>query len=174
MKHWILFFVGTFCLLGCRTSDSQQAVVTTEQDFIDLPAVEALPTLDSTFFTQHQKEVWPEYIELHSSFNNLSQLRPEGLDVFLTDLEKQSLDLLKKSFPEAYEKPPIRGRIKVMHTMIMQARYAAFRNDSLLLDQSLKQLKDAIQAVNSRLLSLETVSPTWELSPADIDPEPNR
>lgn len=168
MNVYIRFLLCFLVLWSCQSPSEQSKSRPAEKPALQLPTLEKLAAVDSTFFTTQQKPIWPEYIELYSKLRNLEQLRPEGLDVFLIDLEKQSLQIIKKPFPLSYEQAPIRGRIKVMHTMIMQARYAAFKNDSTLLHSSLQKLYTAVQALHNRLESIDTASSTLDLNPNEI------
>ena len=168
MNVYIRFLLCFFVFWSCQSPSEQSETKPTENPRLQLPSLEKLAVVDSTFFTTQQKPVWPEYLELYSKLRNLEQLRPEGLDVFLIDLEKQSLQIIKKPFPLSYEQAPIRGRMKVMHTMIMQARYAAFKSDSTLLHSSLEQLYTAVRALHNRLESIDTASSTLDLNPDEI------
>ncbi|MGB0376302.1 MAG: hypothetical protein ACPGC5_03810 [Flavobacteriaceae bacterium] len=174
MKNTLRILLVVWSLGGCQSFENKND----PQDDIGqtpllMEPLEALPAIDSTLFTVRGMPVWSDYLELHSRLSNLSQLRPQGLDVFLTELEKQSLKILKSPFPEFYEKSSIRGRMKVLHTMIMRARYAAYKNDSSLLNNSLQQLYTATQAVNSRIQTLDTsalATSTLEINPDEPSP----
>ena len=103
-------------------------------------------------------ENWEEFKNLHDLFNQFRNLDFRSVDIEILKFNKSLKKLLSKKLPKKFEKPQIRGRLKVVHMQSQKSYYFTkhFKKDSLI--PSIKKLYESYNAVISRMYNFEEES----------------
>ena len=97
---------------------------------------------------------WLEFTDFVQSFESLIKLNPEGIQVFLEDIELKAKALKKSKYPEHLDIPDIKSRLKVVQTMILQSKFYSQNKQWENLDLSLQNLYLSYNSFISRIKSV--------------------
>ncbi|MEK9603971.1 MAG: hypothetical protein VW127_06070 [Flavobacteriaceae bacterium] len=158
MMRFFTILVMFFCFFSCKekTSNAQQTV----EKVIDSLSINT-PDYSSQviqftpeFIEDNEINQWTDFKKFKDAMEDMSKLNPEGIIVFISDLYKITSSLLKGPFPEAFDKLPIYGRIKVVQTQIIKCHYYAHNKQNEKLNQSLDELYSEYNVLLKRMISL--------------------
>ena len=82
------------------------------------------------------------------------KLNPEGIQVFLEDIELKLKALKKSNYPKHLDIPDIKSRLKVVQTMIIQSKFYSQNKQWENLDLSLQNLYLSYNSFISRIKSV--------------------
>lgn len=156
MKNILFVSILFLGLYGC--ADSKRNITptaTTTDTLVVTTPVEAEKLLQFTpeFTTRFALEDWKELMDFKRDFENLKRLNPKGLSLFLRGLERQCRTVLRGKFPEPFDQNPIKSRLKVVLTEVMQAQYFAENKQNAALEESLKKMYAAYTIFLERIIS---------------------
>jgi len=97
---------------------------------------------------------WSEFTDFIESFESLIKLNPEGIQVFLEDIELKLKALKKSNYPKHLDIPDIKSRLKVVQTMIIQSKFYSQNKKWEELDLSLQNLYLSYNSFISRIKSV--------------------
>jgi len=97
---------------------------------------------------------WSEFTDFIESFESLIKLNPEGIQVFLEDIELKLKALKKSKYPKHLDIPDIKSRLKVVQTMILQSKFYSQNKQWENLDLSLQNLYLSYNSFISRIKSV--------------------
>ena len=117
-------------------------------------SADQLIQLTPEFIDENKINLWTDFKKLMEALEDIRQLNPEGIMTYLNDLYKISLNLLKNSFPEKFDKLPIYSRVKVVQTQIIKCHYYASNKQNQQLNQALDQLYSEYNILINRMISM--------------------
>ena len=97
---------------------------------------------------------WSELTVFIDAFENLSILNPEGIEVFIDDLDLKLKALSKSSFPQHLDLPDIKSRLKVVRTKLLQTKFHSKNKSWENLDLSLQELYLSYNSLIKRIKSI--------------------
>ena len=100
------------------------------------------------------------FSKFRTTIEDLSKLNQEGLEPFLNDALINCNQLLKEKLPLPYDVPEVKGRLKVVKTQLIKARFHSEEKMQLELNQSLRELYIAYSAYLKRIdgITMEEIS----------------
>jgi len=105
------------------------------------------------FILQNKIDEWPDFILFKESMEDLSQLNPKGVIIFLSELDKIIRRLIQSPFPKTFDGLPIYSRIKVVQTQIIKCHFYASNNQSKKLNDSMDELYLEYNILLNRMVS---------------------
>lgn len=168
-KRLLLFTLPL--LVACQ--NSQTAVQTDAGNPLDSiplrPPLHAVntQTLSEDFIINNKMGQWDEFLQFQESIEDLSQLNPEGLQVFLVDILNKTKQLLNAPFPEPFDSPQIKSRVKLVQMQTMKSIYFTqhYTQDSLL--QGLDKLYQFYNILLDRMVTYTREEDIFSDIPAD-------
>jgi hypothetical protein len=106
------------------------------------------------FIIENKIDQWPDFKAFKNAIEDISKLNPEGIVVFLADLQKLTLLLLNSPHPAPFNSLPVFGRIRVVHTQINKCYFYASRKQNEKLNEALKLLYKDYNILLSRMISI--------------------
>ena len=88
------------------------------------------------------------------AIEDITQLNPAGVMIFISELYKTTSALLKAPFPEAFDKFPVYGRIKVVQTQIIKCHFYAYNKQNEKLNVALNELYVEYNILLKRMISI--------------------
>ena len=156
MKYILFVSILFIELHGCADPKRNiAATATTTDTLVVTTPMEAEKLLQFTpeFTARFALEDWKELMDFKRDFENLKRLNPKGLSLFLRGLERQCRRVLGGEFPEPFDQNPIKSRLKVVLTEVMQAQYFAENKQNAALEESLKKMYAAYTIFMERIIS---------------------
>tara|TARA_B110000444_G_scaffold186604_1_gene175789 strand:+ start:4251 stop:4754 length:504 start_codon:yes stop_codon:yes gene_type:complete len=153
-KLKILFILIFFLAISCQ--ETNKALVNQDikiKDFEFSPPVK-LVSISTKYRIRNNIFNWPEFTAFTNSFENLTKLNPEGILVFIEELELKLKVLSKSNFPKKLDLPDIKSRLKVVQTMLLQSKYHSKNKDWKSLDESLRSLYTSYNSFIDRIKSI--------------------
>ena len=106
------------------------------------------------FIVENKIDQWPDFKAFKNAIEDISKLNPEGIVVFLADLQKLTLMLLNSPHPAPFNSLPIFSRIRVVHTQINKCYFYALRKQNDKLNEALKLVYKDYNILLSRMISI--------------------
>lgn len=136
---FLLVFIG---LISCESSNTKQigkahvslSPIKIEKNDLKVHAFNTKGIIDSILM---QKEAFSEF---KTTIEDLSKLNPDGIETFLNEAVHKCDKLLRAKIPPPFDTPEIKGRLKVVKTHLLRARYFSNETQARELNQSLNDL----------------------------------
>ena len=158
MMRYFSVVLSIICLFSCKEKKSNFNAVlekTIDQLTIDAPDYASeLTKLTPEFIDENKINQWIQFKNFKDAMEDMSQLNPAGIMIFISELYKITSSLLKSPFPKQFDKLPIYSRIKVVQTQIIKCHYYAANKQNEKLNQSLKKLYKEYNILLKRIISM--------------------
>ena len=156
--RYLLLFIVVLSLGSCKQIQPKVEVdETVKQDSlkIDTPEIEVkFIEFTPEFIVENEIEKWPDFIVFKDAIEDISKLNPEGIVIFLKDLQKLTFLLLNSPHPEPFNSLPISSRIRVVQTQINKCYFYASSNQNEKLNEALKLLYKDYNILLRRMISI--------------------
>ena len=106
------------------------------------------------FIDENKINQWIQFKKFKDAMEDMSQLNPAGIMIFISELYKITSSLLKSPFPKQFDKLPIYSRIKVVQTQIIKCHFYAANKQNEKLNQSLDELYLEYNILLKRIISM--------------------
>lgn len=149
MRNYLLLLgIGIVVLSACRNTDKDevaQSVEVPETISAELPAEVRLATPTREALTS-----WVAFSEFESRMGALlTSEEPEETILMLDELLERTKELEKSEFPEVFDRPEVRSRLKVIRTFLLKVQADFhYRKDP---GDSMVQLAEAYNAFREQL-----------------------
>jgi len=151
----LLLLIGFFSCKENKAEIQPSAKIVLEPLTFDRPkASRQLVEFSPEFIEENQINQWSEFNKFKEEMEDMSQLNPEGIMTFLSELLKLTTALLKAPFPDNFDKLPIYGRIKVVQTQIIKCHFYASNQQNEKLNQALDELYSEYNILMKRIISV--------------------
>jgi hypothetical protein len=145
------------CLFSCKEKKTNTQLVDREVDSLSINTPDystQLVLLTPEFIEESMIDEWTNFKKFKDAMEDMSKLNPAGIMTFLSELNQITTDLIKAPFPENYDKLPIYGRIKVVHTQIIKCHFYAVNQQNEKLNQALDELYFEYNILLKRIISM--------------------
>jgi hypothetical protein len=149
-----LLLIGLF---SCKEKKSNTQLVETETESLSVDTPEnstQLVRLTPELIEKNRLEEWTHFLKFKDAMEDMSKLNPAGIIIFLSELNQITTDLIKAPFPENYDKLPIYGRIKVVHTLVIKCHFYAVNQQNEKLNRALEELYFEYNVLLKRMISM--------------------
>ena len=174
--RYLLLFIVVLSLGSCKQIQPKVEVdETVKQDSlkIDTPEIEVkFIEFTPEFIVENEIEKWPDFIVFKDAIEDISKLNPEGIVVFLKDLQKLTFLLINSPYPEPFNSLPISSRIRVVQTQINKCYFYASSNQNEKLNEALKLLYKDYNILLRRMISIVDEKEI-KLEPEDLEIDKN-
>ena len=156
--RYLLLFIVVLSLGSCKQIQPKVEVyeiVNQDSLKIDTPEIEVkFIEFTPEFIVENEIEKWPDFIVFKDAIEDISNLNPEGIVIFLKDLQKLTFLLLNSPHPEPFNSLPISSRIRVVQTQINKCYFYASNNQNEKLNEALKLLYKDYNILLRRMISI--------------------
>ena len=158
MMHYFSLILAIICLLSCTEKKSEINTAldkTINKLTIDTPDYASeLTKLTPEFIDENKINQWIQFKKFKDAMEDMSQLNPAGIMIYISELYKITSSLLKSPFPKQFDKLPIYSRIKVVQTQIIKCHFYAANKQNEKLNQSLDELYLEYNILLKRIISM--------------------
>jgi hypothetical protein len=139
LQNLKMLFLACFILTAsCTQKGGSNEIKTSETTAVKMDSLASyqlnLIEYPKAFLAANELEDWEEFETLHESLERLKELNFNGIEVDLIALFTRVKGLRTAPFPEKFEIPQIKSRLKVVEMQVQKARYFTkhYKADSLL------------------------------------------
>ena len=152
----ILFLV--ILVFSCKEKksvDQQISDVIEDTLVVEKPdASQKIIQFSPEFIEENKINEWKDFKKFKDAIEDITQLNPAGVMIFISELYKTTSALLKAPFPEAFDKFPVYGRIKVVQTQIIKCHFYAYNKQNEKLNVALNELYVEYNILLKRMISI--------------------
>ena len=158
MLRYFSIVLMIICLFSCEEKKSDtSSIIDRTKDKLTISAPDhstQLTQLTPKFIEENNIDQWTQFKKFKDAIEDMTQLNPEGIMTFISELYKITSTLLKSPFPEKFDKLPIYSRIKVVQTQIIKSHFYAANKQNEKLNQSLDELYLEYNILLNRMISM--------------------
>lgn len=150
-KYVIVFLL----FIACQQNPKNLAPTTTSDTTIIEQNNEIdLRKLPPQFLSDLAIDSWEDLTDLQESVENLATLNKKSISIYLINLRGLTQKMDKNQFPDPFNIPPIKSRLKVVQMQVDKCLYFTryYKEDSLVV--ALEQLYNHYNAFLDRIISL--------------------
>lgn len=161
-------YLGIFLLLLACQENPQPAVAATTSDTLTLSSTTYAPLqqLPANFLENLDIDSWQDLADLQKGVENLATLNIESISVYLINLRGHTQKMGQNPFPDPFNIPPIRSRLKVLQMQAAKCLYFTrhYKEDSL--QPALGQLFEHYNSFLNRIISVREETEAMPEAPA--------
>lgn len=161
------YFSVFLLFVACQQSPKAIAVTTSsDTTSIEQPTDIDLLKLPPQFLSDLGIDSWEDLTDLQESIENLATLNQNSINIYLINLRGLTKKMDKYQFPDPFNIPPIKSRLKVLQMQADKCLYFTrhYKKDSL--PVALEQLYKYYNALMGRIISLNEEN---QALPSDLD-----
>lgn len=158
MLRFLSIVLFLFCVISCKEKKTGiQQIVEEVEDTLSIATPnysKQLIEFTAAFTEENKINEWTNFKKFKDAIEDMSQLNPEGIMTFISELYKITSTLLKAPFPDTFDKLPIYGRVKVVQTQIIKCHFYATNKQNEKLNQALDELYLEYNILLRRMISM--------------------